>query len=88
MGIKRIIRDWLADSDEKRVPPAMPAHDFNRTNGMQLSVFPASGGYIVEYRKYNEKTDRYDSGLHIIHQENKLAESVAKIMTAELLKGV
>ncbi len=53
---------------------------------MNFRIYPATGGHIVEYTFYNEKTDRSDQALHLIPSELDLGSELAKIMTLEALK--
>ena len=56
------------------------------TSSMNFRIYPATGGHIVEYQYYNEKTDRQDQALHLIPSELDLGSELAKIMTLEALK--
>jgi len=49
-------------------------------------LYPATGGHIVEYAYYDEKTDRNTQALHLIPSDADLGESISKIMTLEALK--
>ena len=60
--------------------------EFDHEKSMKFTVHSAHGGYIVELRVYNTKTDRYDQQLHLITDDADLSESIAKIMTMELLR--
>ena len=51
-----------------------------------FKIYPATGGHIVEYAYYNEKTDRHDQALHLIPSDLELGAELAKIMTLEALK--
>lgn len=53
---------------------------------MNFRIYPATGGHIVEYQYYNEKTDRNDQALHLIPSDLDLGSELAKIMTLEALK--
>jgi len=56
-------------------------------NGMNFSLYKASGGYIVEFRQYDRKTDRNDNQLHIINNDDDLGEKIGQIITLELLRN-
>lgn len=56
------------------------------TSPMNFRIYQATGGHIVEYSYYNEKTDRHDQALHLIPSELDMATELAKIMTLEALK--
>lgn len=53
---------------------------------LNFRIYPATGGHIVEYSFYNEKTDRNDQALHLISSDLDLGSELAKIMTLEALK--
>lgn len=53
---------------------------------MHFRIYPATGGHIVEYTYYNDKTDRHDQALHLIPSELDLGSELSKIMTLEALK--
>ena len=51
-----------------------------------FKVQAVSGGTIVESRWYDYKKDENRTKLHIITQEENLADSIGKIVTMELLQ--
>lgn len=57
------------------------------SRGLSFTVYRANGGYIVEHRTYNPKTDRHDNSLHIITEDKTLGEEIGKIITIETLRS-
>jgi hypothetical protein len=55
-------------------------------DGMNFTIHPAAGGYILEYRVYDHRTERNDNKLHIINEDQDLGESIGKIITLEILR--
>jgi hypothetical protein len=53
---------------------------------MKFELFKANGGYIVETRYYDSKSDRHHNKLHIINDENDIGEALGKIITMESLR--
>jgi hypothetical protein len=53
---------------------------------INFKVQAVSGGTIVESKWYDHKKDENRIKLHIITQEENLAESIGKIVTMELLQ--
>ena len=53
---------------------------------INFKVQAVSGGTIVESRWYDHKKDENRIKLHIITQEENLADSIGKIVTMELLQ--
>lgn len=54
--------------------------------GLSFTIHMASGGYVLEYSTYNEKTDRHDHALHLIPSEQDMGQSIAHIITLEMLR--
>ncbi len=57
-----------------------------RTRGMTFSIHPASGGHVLEYDSYNNKTDEYENTLHLIPSDNDLGQSIGHAITLEMLR--
>lgn len=55
-------------------------------SSMNFRLYAATGGHIVEYSYYDEKTDRNTQALHLIASDQDLGDSLSKIMTLEALK--
>jgi hypothetical protein len=55
--------------------------------GMNFTIYPANGGYVMEYSKYDERTDRHNQTLHIIPSEQELGQGIAHVITYEMLKN-
>jgi hypothetical protein len=49
-------------------------------------VYSAVGGKIVEFSRYDRKSDRHDHQVYIINQDQDFGERIAKIATMEQLK--
>lgn len=68
-------------------PTASPdGHIHLRESSMNFRLYPATGGHIVEYSYYDEKTDQNTQALHLIPSDQDLGDSISKIMTLEALK--
>lgn len=55
-------------------------------HGMNFTIYKANGGYVMEYRSYDQKTDRSDNRLHIITPDQDLGQQIAHIITYEALQ--
>jgi hypothetical protein len=90
--LRRKIRYWLDNENSiydkmGSVTAISGEHSIRGTeDAMKFTVYPASGGTIVEYRRYNEKTDRNSASLHIITSDQDLGEGLSRIITLEMLK--
>lgn len=73
-------------------PVRMKAATLDRSLGdhrqtMNLQIHSASGGYVLEFSKYDRKRDEHERNLHIITEQEQLGEALAKIITVEMLRN-
>ena len=60
--------------------------EIDLTKPIRFSVQAVEGGTLIETRWHDDKRDEYVRNLHIVTQEENLAEAIGKIVTMELLK--
>jgi hypothetical protein len=53
---------------------------------LNFKVYTAVGGKVVEFRRYDRKSDRNDSTTYIITNDQDFGDRIAKIATMEKLK--
>ena len=53
---------------------------------LHFKVFTAVGGKVVEFRRYDRKSDRNDSTTYIITNDQDFGERISKIATMEQIK--
>ena len=53
---------------------------------LNFRVFSAVGGQVVEFRRYDRKTDRSDTSTYIITKDQDFGEKISKIASMEMLK--
>jgi hypothetical protein len=59
------------------------------SHGLNLSIYGADGGTVMEFRHYDHAKDRSDYSLHVISQNENFEERVAHAITMEMLrKGI
>ena len=56
------------------------------SRGMNFTIHQASGGYVLEYSIYDDKTDRHEHNLHIINSDTDLGQGIAHVITLEMLR--
>jgi len=94
--------DFNRDLREDNVPVPLGLHRIGKLRGEELvvcsdneieltdpirfSVQRVEGGTLVETRYYDPKTDNHPRKLHIVTNDENLAEAIGKIVTMELLK--
>jgi hypothetical protein len=89
LTLRQKLRNWLMnDNDQYGNEVVMQVEESRGLNseGMRFDLFKASGGYIVETRYYDSKTDRNHNKLHIIKDDQDIGEAMGKIITMESLR--
>jgi len=56
------------------------------SNPINFRMYKANGGWVVEFRQYDHKTDRHGTALYVINNEEDLGNNISKIITMEALK--
>jgi hypothetical protein len=88
---KQRLRDWLNDENEGEAIVSIGidsvSNSLDSNESIRFSVYRASGGLIVETRKYDHRKDQNNHQLHIITDDKNLGTELAKIITLEALRG-
>ena len=89
--LKRKLRNWINDYDieggmKLTASREVEASMCDADPILNFRVFSAVGGQVVEFRRYDRKTDRSDTTTYIIHKEDDFGEKISKISTMEMLK--
>jgi len=59
------------------------------SHGLNLNIYGADGGTVLEFRHYDATKDRSDYALHVISQSENFEERVAEAITMEMMrKGI
>jgi hypothetical protein len=82
--ISWVREDW--DSVSKQSIGTVVPSSRLQQNGMNFTLYSASGGYIMEYNTYNHNTDTRYNALHIIPSDQELGQGIAHIITLECLR--
>ena len=95
MGIKdkfknaiRYVMQW-ANTDEVKLccdsPVRKPHRTIDQDNGLNFTIYNATGGLIMQTSRYDRKTDRTISSLYVITDNDKLGDEIEMIITRERL---
>ena len=94
--LKRKIRDWVRDANQddsmtigSNMVVASREVEANMCDAepiLNFRVFSAVGGQVVEFRRYDRKTDRSDTTTYIINKDDDFGEKISKIANLEMLK--
>jgi hypothetical protein len=71
-------RGLVRSSDVEAIPGDDPV--------LHFKVYSAVGGKVVEFRRYDRKSDRNDTTTYIITNDQDFGERISKIATMEQLK--
>lgn len=55
--------------------------------GMNFTVYRADGGYVIEQKTYQKRTEEWNNNLHIVTDDKDLGEEIAKIITFTNLRS-
>jgi hypothetical protein len=96
---KQIVINWVRedwDSAGRAIQedcyPTPKMSTLSRGNGvdseptLNFKVYSAVGGKIVEFSRYDPKTDKHDRQMYIIGRDEDFGEKIAKISTLEVLR--
>lgn len=89
--IKRKLRNWVfGDGPEEPSQLTVSRDVESKCDGdpiLHFRIFNAVGGKVVEFRRYDRKTDRNDTTSYIITNDQDFGERIAKIAMMENLKN-
>ena len=92
--LKNKVIKWVREDQDKAredTGMAIRSRDFDATPYeedpiLNFRVFSAVGGQVVEFRRYDRKTDRSESTTYIIHKDDDFGDKIAKVANLEMLK--
>ena len=86
---KKVRESWDRVHNEPATPSRlinMEDPGINSIEGLQIRLYGATGGHIVEFRKYDRHKDRTDCRMYVIHSERNFSEELAKVVSLEILR--
>ena len=90
LGVERF-EDWgnaeaIDDGPRVRIKSDAPAF-FDRNPESNFRIYTATGGVILEVTRWDKTRQEWTTNMHIIQDDDEhKTESIAKIMTLELMK--
>ena len=92
--VKWVREDWDNARQEQDCYPAVTSknsigistRDVNSDPTLQFKIYNAIGGKVVEFSRYDRKSDRHNHDIYIISKEENFGEKIAKIAMLESLK--
>jgi hypothetical protein len=96
MIVKWVREDWNKASQEQadcypspkmsRGLNTVATRDVGSDPTLQFKIYNAVGGKVVEFSRYDRKSDRHDHDIYIIGKNEDFGEKIAKIAMLECLK--
>jgi hypothetical protein len=87
LTLKQRIRNWIMDDGDG---PNYVSRDIEpdslSSEGMRFQLYKASGGFVIETRKYDERKDEHNCKMYVITEEQDLGAELGKIITMESLR--
>jgi len=82
------LRNWLNkdESEELIVAKDIQVSHQLESDGMRLQIYKASGGFVVEARRYDRHKDQNINSMHIVTDDQDLGEALGKIVMMEALR--
>jgi hypothetical protein len=94
--LKLLLRDWVNSAQDICIPEDSYAtvkpsrlsgrNEVGTEPTLNFKVYNAVGGKVVEFSRYDRKTDRSDHQIYIIGKDEDFGEKIAKIATLEVLR--
>ena len=88
--VRKIVR-WANSGDAVEKDYSMAANSVvgrvvgnsinERSNGLNLTIYTAIGGRVIQTHSYNPLTDRSKSELYIVHDNEDLGQELGQILT-------
>jgi hypothetical protein len=87
---KNKVKNWLFDDRDSAVAVKALLVEEGRVHDdpvLNLRIFNAQNGRIIEFRKYDPVKDRTEVKTYIVEPEKDIGEYLGKCVSVELLRG-
>jgi len=89
--LNRVIRWALRGGDPNLVctePVLTPKNALNNSRpNLNMSFYVGVGGKIVEFHKYDERTDQRISRIYVISDDRDMNEELTRVISMELMRA-
>ena len=85
--LRKKLRNFLNDDIIKSSRVEMVSEEITEDNTLRFQVTPARGGIIVSVKNYNRRKDTSENTVHVIHDDEDVAQRVAEIVSMSLLRN-
>ncbi len=91
--LKKLVVKWVREAQEEQYADKsvglVAIRDEHRVDDepiLNFRIYSAQNGKILEFNKYDRKTDRNDKAVYIVEKDKDLSEYVNKCLSLELLR--
>jgi len=86
---KRLLARWSREAWEVpcNSPVDIESNSPDARTSMRFTIYPASGGYVIEHHRYERHRDGEGPSLTIVNNGDSLGNAVEHILTLEALKA-
>lgn len=91
---KRLVIKWVREDWDNAKQTAISGSSLTvresegiDIEGIRFTVMPANGGYIMQTRHYDRKTDRHNFNTHLIHDGADIAEEIGRLVAFEIYRS-
>lgn len=90
MNFKKIVRNWLfgqpVSNGIKEDTLSCDGNELEMENATRIYIFPAIGGRVIEFRRYDHDKDRRYHARYIIKDSDDFGTAISRCCTLENLK--
>ena len=84
---KKMFAKWSREAWENSRTQLVERTSPDARTSMRFTIYPASGGYVIEYHKQDRYKDNEGPNLTIVNNGDSLGSAVEHILTLESLKA-
>jgi hypothetical protein len=83
---RNIVQQDCYPTTKNSIGIGISTRDVNSDPTLQFKIYNAIGGKVVEFSRYDRKSDRHNHDIYIIGKEEDFGQKIAKIAMLECLK--
>lgn len=84
--IQWVREDWESARGDKGLVPVSVDNRVDDEPVINFRIYNAQNGKILEFNKYDRKSDRNDRTIYIVEKDKDVVEYVGKCLSLELLR--
>ena len=85
---KQAKKAWEAAREDSNVKITPVIHnDRIESNGINMKLYVANGGYIIEFLRWDNVKDRHLNELHVINEGEKLGERLSEVIVQYIISN-